>query len=79
MDGPIVVGTDGSETAQRAVVEAIQLAVLFDQPVHVVCAYRPLKATNLPKEFEDSTGPNAKVDAVLSEAESRARHAAREG
>jgi len=36
----IVVGTDGSDTAQRAVREAADLAKAFDAPLHVVSAYR---------------------------------------
>jgi nucleotide-binding universal stress UspA family protein len=37
----IVVGTDGSPTAGRAVAEAAQLARLCDVPLHVVSAFRP--------------------------------------
>lgn len=36
----IVVGTDGSATAERAVQEAARLALAFDAPLHVVSAYR---------------------------------------
>ena len=36
----IVVGTDGSETAERAVREAAGLAKAFAVPLHVVSAYR---------------------------------------
>lgn len=36
----IVVGTDGSETAERAVREAAKIALAFDAPLHVVSAYR---------------------------------------
>lgn len=36
----IVVGTDGSETAERAVREAAELARAFSAPIHVVSAYR---------------------------------------
>src|SRR5581483_2157751 len=38
----IVVGTDGSETAQRAVDTAFALARALDAQLHVVTAYRPL-------------------------------------
>lgn len=37
----IVVGTDGSATAQRAVVEAMRLAKALGGAVHVVSAYDP--------------------------------------
>jgi hypothetical protein len=33
MDGPVVVGTDGSATATAAVTEAIELAKGFNQPL----------------------------------------------
>ena len=36
----IVVGTDGSETAERALREAAELARAFSAPLHVVSAYR---------------------------------------
>ena len=52
MDGPIVVGTDGSTTATAAVLEATRLAAAFDQPLHIVCAYRPepVSAEGLPNK-----------------------------
>ena len=40
MNGPIVVGTDGSQTAAAAVQAATTLAKTFGQPLHVVCSYR---------------------------------------
>ena len=40
MNGPIVVGTDGSETAAVAVRTATTLAKTFGQPLHVVCAHQ---------------------------------------
>ena len=44
MSESIVVGTDGSATALRAVAEAVRLARALDAEVHVVCAYEPLRA-----------------------------------
>jgi len=41
MYGSIVVGTDGSETAQRAVEEAAQLAEAVGGQLHVVSAFEP--------------------------------------
>ncbi len=41
----IVVGTDGSQTADRAVQEAAKLAKAFDVPLHVVSAYRAATPT----------------------------------
>lgn len=42
----IVVGTDGSDTAGKAVEEAVRLAEAFDAPLHVVSAYRTTAATS---------------------------------
>jgi nucleotide-binding universal stress UspA family protein len=39
MSESIVVGTDGSATAKRAVAEAVRLAKALDAEVHVVSAY----------------------------------------
>ena len=43
MSESIVVGTDGSGTASRAVVEAVRLAKALGAEVHVVCAHDPLR------------------------------------
>lgn len=76
MDGPIVAGTDGSDTATKAVLEAIKLAVTFDQTLHLVSAYKAqVSGGDLPKEFADNLTPHAKVDAVLEDVGSRARQA----
>jgi nucleotide-binding universal stress UspA family protein len=40
--GSIVVGTDGSETANEAVRQAAQLAGLLGARVHLVCVYEPV-------------------------------------
>jgi nucleotide-binding universal stress UspA family protein len=48
VNGPIVVGTDGSDTAAVAVRTATALAKTFGQPLHVVCAYHvPVTADGL--------------------------------
>ncbi len=39
MSESIVVGTDGSATAKRAVAEAIRFAKALDAEVHIVSAY----------------------------------------
>jgi nucleotide-binding universal stress UspA family protein len=77
MDGPVIVGTDGSETADRAVNEAVQMAVRFDQPLHIVCAYKPQQVTTagLPEEFRYSVTPHVHVDGLLDDAGARARQA----
>jgi nucleotide-binding universal stress UspA family protein len=43
----IVVGTDGSETAKRAVGEAARLAEALDATLHVVSAYEPLRGARI--------------------------------
>ncbi len=76
MNGPIVVGTDGSETAQRAVRTAISFAKAFAQPLHIVSAYRPQSIkSGMPAEIAATLTPTSTVDSVLAEAESRARMA----
>jgi nucleotide-binding universal stress UspA family protein len=77
MRGPIVVGTDGSDTASIAVGESIQLAKAFDEILHVVCAYHPqaLETRGLPSEFAGSVLPDSKVQAVLDDVLARARQA----
>jgi nucleotide-binding universal stress UspA family protein len=47
MSDSIVVGTDGSETAGRAVDEAIRLAKALDAEVHIVSAYEPLRGAKI--------------------------------
>lgn len=39
MQGPIVVGVDGSDTASKAAAHAAQLATALGAELHVVCAY----------------------------------------
>lgn len=73
MDGPVVVGTDGSETANKAVTEAIALAKAFGQTLHVVCVYKPINTSNVPSEFAGSIHPDSQAQAALDDACSRAR------
>lgn len=42
MGETIVVGTDGSETAQRAVQEAVRLARALSAELHVVAGFKPM-------------------------------------
>jgi nucleotide-binding universal stress UspA family protein len=74
MNGPIVVGTDGSDTAAVAVATAIDLARTFGQPLHVVSAFRPVALpANLPTEFQGSITPSSAVESVLDDVAARAR------
>jgi len=72
----IVVGTDGSETAQEAVRQAAELARRFGASVHLVCAYEPAPSVALRDAGEGSRAgvdwalgpPREAVDATLAQA-----------
>ncbi len=69
----IVVGTDGSETAKRAVAEAVRLAAAFGATLHVVSAFEPLRGARISGAPEGAAKvwaplPDADVEATLSEA-----------
>ena len=75
MFGSIVVGTDGSTTAQEAVRQAIELAKTVDARIHLVSAYEPVSDTRLQKERqqvpEDAqwmVNAREDVDAALKDA-----------
>lgn len=76
----IVVGTDGSDTAERAVAEAVRLATALDAQVHVVSAFEPLRGAHVSGAPEGAAKvwaplPDDKVEAILSEAAARIRMA----
>ena len=75
MDGPVVAGTDGSETATAAVVEAIELAKRFGQPLHIVCAYhqQALHSEGVPSEFDLHLSSEDSAISLLENVASRAR------
>jgi nucleotide-binding universal stress UspA family protein len=75
MQGPIVVGTDGSATATKAVLEAAQLAKVFDQPLHIVHAYKaqPLRVDAGPEAMPSPVSSLSIADSVLADVGSRAR------
>jgi nucleotide-binding universal stress UspA family protein len=80
MDDSIVVGTDGSDTAQHAVAEAVRLATALDAQVHVVSAFEPLRGAHVTGAPEGAAKvwaplPDDKVDAILSQAVARIRMA----
>jgi nucleotide-binding universal stress UspA family protein len=69
----IVVGTDGSETATRAVERAGALAEQLRCPVHVVSAYEPVRDAELRHESEGAPADlvfhaREEVDRVLERA-----------
>lgn len=78
MFNTIVVGTDGSTNAERAVTAAAQLAqALPDARLHIVTAYRPLTLdeltrarAGLPDEFREVLNAHTGADATLDSARS---------
>ena len=89
----IVVGTDGSQTAEKAVTAAIELAALSGAALELVSAYEPVSnqaprrdAREAPAGAESTVPRRAEVDATLRHAVERAgaagvtaREHAREG
>ena len=76
----IAVGTDGSDTARRAVDFAMDMAERFEAKVVFASAYRPVSETRLTRERDAAPGdvqwsvnPNQEVEQVLRDAEDVAR------
>jgi nucleotide-binding universal stress UspA family protein len=74
----IVVGTDGSETAQEAVQAAVDLAKLTGAKLELVSAYEPVssqrlrdEARHVPADMQWMVNPREDVDATLAEAAER--------
>lgn len=75
----VAVGTDGSETADKAVEFAIDLAVRYDARIVFMSAYRPVpearlarERTDAPDELQWTINPEEDVDATLRDCEERA-------
>jgi nucleotide-binding universal stress UspA family protein len=75
MFSSIVVGTDGSETAGKAVLQATELARQVGAKVSLVSAYEPVSGQRLreerrevPKDMEWMVNPREDVEATLKEA-----------
>jgi nucleotide-binding universal stress UspA family protein len=64
----IVVGTDGSDTAKRAVAEAVRLAKALGAELHVVSAYEPLRGVHVQGSAEIAPLPDDVVDSTLEQA-----------
>ena len=78
MGESIVVGTDGSVSAKRAVDEAVRLAKLLGAELHIVSAYEPLRGARILGAPEAAAKvwaplPDAQVEATLSEAAAASR------
>jgi nucleotide-binding universal stress UspA family protein len=65
MSEAIVVGTDGSETAKRAVAEALRIASALGAELHIVSAYEPVRGASAPfvtPPVDDGTYAQSSVD-----------------
>jgi nucleotide-binding universal stress UspA family protein len=78
----IVVGTDGSDTATKAVSQAVDLARAVGAKLELVSAYEPVPATRLneerrqaPEDLQWAINPREDVDATLEAAAEVARQA----
>jgi nucleotide-binding universal stress UspA family protein len=74
----IVVGTDGSETARKAVEAAVGLARLTGAKLELVSAYEPVsgqrlrdEARQVPADLQWMVNPREDVDVTLAEAAER--------
>ena len=82
MFGSIVVGTDGSETANSAVTQAIDLAKAVGAKVQLVSAYEPVSDSRLrqeqkqaPEDLQWMINPREDVDSTLEDAKTQAEEA----
>jgi nucleotide-binding universal stress UspA family protein len=78
----IVVGTDGSETARKAVQEAIELAKQVGARIDIVSAYEPVsqqrlreEARQVPGDLQWMVNPREDVDETLKAAAEEIRAA----
>ena len=78
----IVVGTDGSDTANQAVRQAVDLARAVGAKLELVSAYEPVPAGRLAKERQQAPedmqwaiNPREDVDSTLDDAADAAREA----
>jgi nucleotide-binding universal stress UspA family protein len=78
----IVVGTDGSDTANQAVRQAVDLARAVGAKLELVSAYEPVPAQRLqeerrqaPEDLQWAINPREDVDATLEAAAALAREA----
>ena len=75
MFASLVVGTDGSQTANEAVKQATELAQRLGATVHLVSAYEPVpegrlreERQQIPEDLQWMVNPREDVDATLEEA-----------
>ena len=82
MINTVAVGTDGSDTAAKAVDFAIDLAGKYGARLVVISSYRPVSESRLkqeqkdaPEEIQWSINPTEDVDAILHDVEEKAQEA----
>jgi nucleotide-binding universal stress UspA family protein len=82
MISSVAVGTDGSDTAAKAVDFAMDLAKKYDARLVVISSYRPVSESRLKQEQKDapdeiqwSINPTEDVEAILSDVEEKAQEA----
>ena len=82
MFASIVVGTDGSQTAQEAVRQAVDLAGRVGARLEIVSAYEPVssarlreEAQQIPADLQWIVNPREDVDATLRDAAELAQEA----
>lgn len=80
MFASILVGTDGSDTAGKALSQAIELAKQLDARLHIVSAYEPVSKQRLrkeesevPKDLQWMVNPREDVLELLEKAEKKAK------
>jgi nucleotide-binding universal stress UspA family protein len=78
----IAVGTDGSDTATKAVEFAIDLARRYGARLVVISSYQPVSHARIDREREDAPedvqwtiNPHEHVDAIMAEVKARAQAA----
>ncbi len=79
MISTVAVGTDGSDTAEKALEAALDLAERYGAKVVFISAYKPVDEARLRREMRDvppdhqwRINPTEDVDALLEEAEEKA-------
>jgi nucleotide-binding universal stress UspA family protein len=82
MINTVAVGTDGSDTASKAVEFAIDLARRYEARLVAISSYHPVSETRLKREQQEapedvqwSINPTEDVDAILSDVEEMAQEA----
>jgi nucleotide-binding universal stress UspA family protein len=80
MIGTVAIGTDGSETAAKAVDFAMDMAERYEAKLLVISSYTPVPEDKLRKEQADapqevvwSINPMQDVEAIVRDVEERAR------